>query len=407
MNKKIRDIKPEIVFIIIGLIFGTSFLLINPIFEVPDEPTHYLKSVQLSEGHVLTEKSKVFVDLYSPVPYIVSASVIFIGNLFNLSGLVLFYLGRLANLFFYILIVFMAIKFTPVMKWVFLLLGLMPMTLYEAGSFSADGFSIAISFLLIAFFFKLSFDDKITVIDRKDIFIIFILGIMLGLSKQVYILLLLLFFIIPAYKFESKKKMYINFFRISLSCILIMMGWLVLVKGVYVPISSQVSAQGQIFFILSNPIAFLAAFLNTISLHLQYYFVSFVGTFGWVDTGLDTPLPNILIYAYLIVLILVSLLDKDDLNINLNQKFISLITLLITFVSIFTSEYLLWTVVGHSTIDGIYGRYFIPIAPLFFLLLYNKKIEYDLKAKNWAIIIFISIVLSISLFMILKRFYIF
>ncbi len=406
MNKKISDIKPEIVFIIIGLIFGTSFLLINPILEVPDEPAHYLKSVQLSEGHILTGKSKVFVDLYSPVPYIVSASIIFVGKLFNLSALVLFYLGRLGNLLFYISIVYMAIKFTPVMKWVFLLLGLMPMTLYEAASFSADSFSIAISFLLIAFFFKLSFDDKKTVINHRDLLIIFILGVLLGLSKQVYILLLLLFFIIPVYKFGSKKKLITNFFRISLPAILIMMGWLVLIKGVYVPISSQVSPQSQISFILSNPILFVSAFLYTISGHFQYYLVSFVGTFGWANTSLDTQLPNILVYAYLIVLILVSLLDKDDLHINLNQKFISLIILLITFISIFTSEYLLWTVVGHSTIDGIYGRYFIPIAPLFFLLLYNKKTEYNLKGKNWAIIIFILIVLLISLFTIIKSIYI-
>lgn len=418
MNERIKYIKPEIALLVIGLFFGIAFLLSSPLLMIPDEPTHFLKSVALSNGHIILEKSNIFVDLYSPIPYIAPASAIFIGKLFNFSKVVLIYLGRLANLLLYIIIVYTAIRLTPVMKWVFLLLALTPMTLYEAASLSADGFTIAISFLSIALFFKLAFDDKKDEIKHKDILIIFILGSMLVLSKPIYVLLLLLFFIIPVYKFENKKMMYLNFLRILLPIIIIFMGWNLMVMGVYVPVSVHVSPINQILFILSNPIAFISSFLNTIVQNFQYYLITFIGTFGWVDTGLDTSLPNILVYTYLIILILVSLLDKSDLSIKLNmldkdnlkiklnQKVISLITLSIIFISIFTLEYILWTVVGKSTIDGVYGRYFIPIAPLFFVLLYNKKTKYNLKGKNWAIIIFALIVLTISLFLIVKRFHI-
>ncbi|EKQ52699.1 MAG: putative membrane protein [Methanobacterium sp. Maddingley MBC34] len=403
---KFNNVKPEIVFLILCLIFGIGFLLATPHFQVPDEPEHLLKSVHLSEGQIIPEKSKVFAAFYPPIPYIASASVMFIGNLFNFSPRDLIYPGRFVNLILYALIVYLAIRLTPVHKWVFTLLALMPMTLYEAASLSADSFTIAISFLLIAIFFKLAFDDTKKEVNMNDILILFVLGLMIALSKQIYIVLLLLFFSIPLYKFENRKKMFLIIGSVSLPLILIIEGWSFLVQGAYVPISDQVSVHSQIFFILSNPIAFLQVFSNTISHNFNYYLVSFVGTFGWIDTHLDTPLPNILVYIYMIVLILGSLIDNNEFNVNLKQKLVSLVTLSLTFISIFVLEYIAWTTVGNNIIEGVYGRYFIPIAPLFFLLFYNKKFKFDNNRLSIVIICFIVFILLISLFMIIKRFYI-
>jgi uncharacterized membrane protein len=38
--------------------------------------------------------------------------------------------------------------------------------------------------------------------------------------------------------------------------------------------------------------------------------------------------------------------------------------------------YLSWTPTAYERVAGIQGRYFIPVAPLFFLLFYNRK-------RNW------------------------
>jgi uncharacterized membrane protein len=406
MKCQIQEIKPERVFLITCLIFGIGFAVATPPFQVPDEPDHILKSVHLSEGQIIPEKSKVFAALYPPIPYIASASVMFIGKLLNFSPLDLIYPARLVNLFLYTLIVYMAIKLIPVHKWVLLLLALMPMTLYEAASLSADSFTIAISFLLIAVFFKFAFDDEKREMNTQDIFILFVLGLMIALSKQIYIILLLLFFRVPVYKFKNyKKKMFSIFLSISVPLLLVIECWGFLVQGAFVPISDQISVQGQILFILSNPIVFLETFLNTLFQNTQYYLVSFVGTFGWLDTRLDTPLPAILVYSYLIVSFLVSLIDNNNFNVNLKQKLVSFTTFALSFISIFVLEYIAWNAVGNYIIEGIYGRYFTPIMPLFFLLFYNKKFKFHSNKLNILIIIFIMIILSISLFMIIKRFH--
>jgi uncharacterized membrane protein len=97
-------LKPEMIFLIIGLIFGIVIALINPMFKVPDEPSHYLKVINLAQGHIFVEKSMVFVDLYSPIPYIIPTLSVLIGKLFGLSNIVVFYLGRLSNFVFYLFI---------------------------------------------------------------------------------------------------------------------------------------------------------------------------------------------------------------------------------------------------------------------------------------------------------------
>lgn len=385
-------LKPEIIFLIIGLIFGIAIALINPIFHVPDEPSHYLKVINLSQGHIFEEQSKIFVDLYSPVPYIIPTLTVLIGKLFGLSNIVIFYLGRLANLFFYVFVIFVAIKYTPILKWVFVLLALMPMALYQAASFSSDGFNIAISLLLIAFILKLAFDDKISKVHRNHLLFIFILGILLALSKEIYLLLLLLVLIIPNNKFKSLNYKYTWFFIIFTFSIVTALLWSLQVKGIYVPVSPEVYPQKQLMFISTHLVSFIGIFIFTLSQNAMYYITTSVGAFGWQGIGSYTTLPTVLVYIYIIFLLIIALTDNSEVNLDLNQKVLSMVVFLFCFVSIFVLEYLTWNNVGNSFIDGVYGRYFIPIAPLLFLTLYNNRIP-NFKEKNILVPIFIIIIL--------------
>jgi len=403
MNIKYPALKPEIIFLIIGLTFGISIALLNPMFEVPDEPAHYLKVANLANGHIFVEKSKVFVDLYSPIPYFIPTIAVLIGKLLGLTNIVLFYIGRLVNLFFYSFIIYLAIKYTPILKWVFMLLALMPMALYEAASYSSDGFNIAISLLLIAFILKLAFDDKICRVNKNHLLFLLMLGMLLALSKEIYVLLLLLVLIIPQNKFYNRNK-YVWGFIIFIFSILTALLWSLLVTGIYVPISINVNPHVQLVFILTHILSFFGIFIYTISHYLLYYLTTFVGSFGWKDIGLDTPLPPILVYIYIIFLFFIALTDKSDVNVNLNQKLFSMMVFLLNLVSIFILEYLTWNAVGNNIIEGVYGRYFIPIVPLLFLAVYNNCIP-NFKQKNIAVPIFTIVMLFISVFMIYNRFY--
>ena len=421
MNR-IKSLNPQYVFIVLGLIYGIAFLVLIPPFQVPDEYEHFYKSWDLSNGNLVPEKignkagvsvpesvkimtdntyqkwkyyilnnqsmdmgylltlplkssTNVFVDIskyavvtYSPLPYLASALSITLGKLFDLSPLILLYLGRFGNLLLWLLIIFLAIRITPVFKWGFLAIALMPMTLFQAASLSADGTAISLSFLTIAIFLKLALDDNIKKITPKHILIIISIGLLLGLAKMPYIMLILLFFLIPSKKFKSRTKMFQIFGLTFLLAVLIIAFWNFMVNGLYMPLDPGISIKDQLLYILHYPIDFIQTMLNTSSQYAGELPFIVVGNWAYANS----PIPNLIYYMYFFIILLVAAFDKGSFKISLKQRYIILGLFLLIAGTIFVLEYLTWTYTGAQVIHGIQGRYLIPILPLLFLTLYEK-----------------------------------
>lgn len=232
----------------------------------------------------LSPDNKSFVEfpntaLYTPLPYLPQAFGIALGRIFNFSPLILVYIGRIFNLFAWIFLVYLAIKTTPISKWLIFLLALTPMSLFQASSLSADAFTNGVAFLLIALFLLYSF-DKAKTIKRVDILIIFLLSLLLSL----------------------------------------------------------------------------------------------------VD-------------------------NQKGIAIHFKEKVLMAMVLFSTMILISTMMYLTWTPVGGNIIEGIQGRYFIPVAPLFFLLFYNKKISFKIQRFSLVIMYCSLLTLSFTLFVLFRRYY--
>jgi uncharacterized membrane protein len=143
--------------------------------------------------------------LYSPAPYLPQAVGILAGRLAGTSPLVIFYLGRFANLAAWIALMYLALRTVPLFKWVFFMLALAPITLFLASSLSADGLTNALAFLLTAVFLHSAYQRQDPV-SRGELVVLLALGILLALSKQAYVSLMGLFLLIPAARFESLKQ---------------------------------------------------------------------------------------------------------------------------------------------------------------------------------------------------------
>jgi len=474
MKNKTFHIKPQTIFLIIGLIYGLSFVFVTPpLLLVDNEGEHFDKALYLSDGFVIPEisdhhagyfvgkgaydlevkfytlrnnhekihlndilqltsqtlnqENKVFTDTdptpptpvtavsfcaiitYSPVPYIASAFAIIMGKIFGLSPIILMYIGRLANLLVLIFLIYMSIKITPVHKWVFLMLALMPMTLLQGASLSADSLTIGLSFLMIAIFIHFCYENEETRINKLDLCGIFVVMLLLGLSKQTYLFLIFLFFLIPSKKFGSKRRMMLLFSLIFLPIFIVSVLWYLAVNVYYIPTYPHVSISDQTSFILSNPLYFFNAMMNTILNFnsLSNITTSFIGNFGW-DSGI---LPEWLIEIYFILyfslLTLTSIVDHNRIVIKFKEKLIILVTFLFIFVLISASMYITATPLGQDSIRAIAGRYLIPIAPLFFLLFYNNKLKLDI-GNGYYIIVIGTIIFSLSLtiYLLIKNFYV-
>lgn len=473
MKNRTFLIKPQTIFLIIGLIYGLSFVFITPpLLLVDNEGEHFDKALYLSDGFVipqisdhhagyfvgkgaydlelkfytirnnhekihlsdilqftsqtLDQENKVFTDTdptpptpvtsvsfcaiitYSPVPYIASAFAIILGKILSLSPIILMYIGRLANLLVLIFLIYMSIKITPVHKWVFLMLALMPMTLLQGASLSADSLTIGLSFLVVAMFLHFCYENGESKINKMDLGIIFVLMLLLGLSKQTYFFLIFLFFLIPSKKFGSKRRMTLLFCIIFLPILIVSIFWYLTVNVYYIPTYPHVSIPDQTSLILSNPLYFFEAIMNTILNFnsLSNIITTFIGNFGW-DSGI---LPEWLIEIYFIlyfsILTLTSIVDNNRIVIKFKEKLILLVTFLFIFILISASMYITATPLGQDSIRALVGRYLIPIAPLFFLLFYNNKLKLDI-GKGYYIVVIGTIIFSLSLtiYLLLKNFY--
>lgn len=451
MNE-ILQVKPEKIFFLIALIYGLSFLVINPPFQVYDEREHFYRAFTISDGQLMPfksgENSGVFISnnvqemtnqfvwlshdpesrlswhdiknnmsttfkgersfaiigsavaTYSPLPYLASSFCMFVGKCFSSSVLFLMYLGRFMNLVLWCFLIYLSIKITPINKWIFLLLALMPMTVYQAASLSADSLTIGLCFLIISIFFRFSLDSA-SEINNKIIFTIFLLALFISMSKPIYMLIIFLFFMIPVNKFKSWKQKLSVFVVISSPIFIMVIAWNLLFKGLVMP-PLGVSTSAQLSYILANPISLFAVFGNT----LFTSFVDIISMFVGQVAFLNGILPSGLIYGYLLILVLVALLENKEIEIRLNQKVVPLFVFLSSSLLIFIVEYITFTPVGQNFIEGIHGRYFIPVAPLLFILFYNKRFNNEFKYLNLIIIIFTLVSLSISLSVLIKRFYI-
>lgn len=450
---------PEKVFISIGLIFGILFLMIVPPFQVPDEPAHFFRAYQISEGKIVAERrgesstggsipkslfdsmiiwsnisfqpetkitkkqffetlnvslkkrEKQFVSfsntaLYSPIPYLPQAIGIALGKAFYLSPVVLMYLGRLTNLLVSLYATFLAIKITPAFKWVFFLLALTPMATFQRASLSSDSFINSISILLIATIISYAFDINKEKIVIRDIVILCLLSILLSLSKQAYFMIPFLCFLIPKSKIGSKTKYFTVCLLLILTSVFAWTSWSLVIKKIYVPLRLDIPTAGeQASFILSHPAKFALILFNDFNINLDGYFKQFVGVLGW----LDTPLPGILYISYAPMLLFIALIDnRPNVIILLKDKLKIFAVLLSSILLVYLLTYLSWTsTLGQEVVEGIQGRYFIPVAPLLFLLFYNRKTSLNIRGEKFnLVIIFYSLfTLVISLCVIINRYY--
>jgi uncharacterized membrane protein len=341
--------------------------------------------------------------LYPPLPYVPQATGIALGRALGLPPIMLMYAGRLLNLACWLFLVYAAIKSTPVLKWGFLLLALTPMNLYIASSLSADSLTIGMAFLLTALFLSHAYSEKET-LGRQDLFLIFVLSIAVSLTKS-YFLLPLLYLVLPPSLFSSKKKYVLFLVLIYTLVITSMASWAYLVKDLNVPVVPGVSAKKQLRLIVGNPLWFLGIVLDTAGASGMHYARSFLGHLGHYG---NLFLPPALMVIHAVMLVFVSLVDSPgNFSIRVKDKFIFLGIFVLSIAVIFAAMYVYSTSLEKPFVDGVQGRYFLPIAPLLLLLLSNRRTTLP-RSSPWlpgAVLSYAVVSLSVTLYVLVSAYY--
>lgn len=403
---------PEHFFLAAGLVFGLLFLVLTPPFQVPDELAHASRAWQISTGRLLhgsprgeipralhqahddfeilkgarqkrnqeTNDARVtpeeLLDLlgpkarrldgesvvtisnafiYFPAAYVPSAAGFLAARLAGLPPVWWIYAGRLCNLAVWLAILFYAIRVAPVFKWELAFLALLPMSLFQGMSVSADSMIFAWAFLLTALVAESLFGEAPPG-GRRMALMLLVVFLLAG-GKQIFALPFFLT-LFGVDRHETRAE----FFRFLL------FGVLVIVLACLWPALNSLpraprghDPRAALDQLLATPLTPLKALARTLLRHGRGLVDQYIGALGW----LDVRLPAWLYGAYAMALVGMGLFlcrVKSRVRPMLRLGALSIFALNVSLTIL--TLFVIWPSREPLVAAGVQGRYFIPIVPV-------------------------------------------
>ena len=415
----VRRICIEKIFVVSMIFWGVFYGVLMPPMTAPDEADHFISSYAISNAvlgeEVMSDTGQIWVraqdnrmydktvtlqtyqyfynnfwqkgsntpSLYSDgeveyremngIMYVPQVIGITLARLFKWGYKPMLFMGRAVNLLFYIVAVFWAIKIAPVGKQMFFVISHFPMVLELVNSYSPDAMLLGVVFLYIAYILYLVYEKD--TIKWYDILIMFLLAIIFIPIKIAYLPIIGICFLIPTKKFT--KKRYFILTLISL-CAASMVPLFVnkfnsyMVEVTTDNIIDWSQTEGFIVAdLLENPGCMINILFNTMMKKSDEYFLGMIGReLGW----LNTHMPVWVIFGFFI-LFLISILrqsDSEEYEIGTWKRVWVTMIYIGTYLLILIAMLFGWTTKEQDFVEGIQGRYFLPILPLCLLMFRNK-----------------------------------
>ena len=433
-------------FLILAIGLGALFIIFLPPGQSPDEITHYRRAYGISEGVlVATEPINELGAIGSPIPidanevitnapergtyaklfswllkpeseeksnqpytnfalynficYLPQTLAALIGKVLGFSTLAIAYLMKIFDFIVWLILTYFAIKLIPKFKTFIAFVALLPITIQEATSLSPDSLAIGLGLFMISYVLYLAHSKK-DLLRKRELIILYVMAILAGLCKIVYFPLALLYLAIPKERFGSKKQKLIHLCAILSLTLLINLSWLSISSGLLIEFNPGVDPKAQVLGVLSDPLKFIMVIFRTIVDQNQLWLNNMLGiTLGSFNFNLSS-LHFLFSFGIFIILIVQR---NETLKITLFSRIIFGMVFVMIVALIFASLYVEWTAYGAGTIDGVQGRYFLPILPLIPIVISRKPSS----LKNPALIsertilsysLFVSIIACVTFF---------
>lgn len=310
--------------------------------------------------------------VYPPVFYLPSGLAILLGKSTHLSVMSTILLARTANALVSILVAASAIFFSRrAAPYLFTIL-LLPMSTFLYGSVTQDGLLIATAAVAGALIARAKFEEReMTQAEWVGCIVALVL---VGTAKPPYTLLAFAFLLAPL----PKRQALIGFLC-TLGICLLWHAWIAAI--VQTPLKRDdvvLNAGGQAHYLATHLWMVVPIALLTIKHSTMGYALQFIGLLGW----LDVPLPK----QYYVVAAVLLVVAFWTLRPGKWTKTHSLGTALwvVTLFSVFLGLYVAYSPVGWQEVDGVQGRYFLPIAA-FLPALYATGKEQSRSLPVWVL----------------------
>jgi uncharacterized membrane protein len=442
----------------IGLLAVLSMVFVTPPFQTPDEAQHYFRAYQVSEGKALAEvhdgmsggtlpsslqvfateflgtnllhasrpvrptplaqtlskpdqplgtSERVFVNFsglsfYSPLAYAGAAAGMAIGRQAGAGPRSLLYMARATNALVALAIFYFALRLLPFGRELVAFIALMPMSMFLYASCSPDAIILSTACLFTAMLLNRMSTGTWS---ARDCAVAVLSAATFCTIKPVYTPMLMLGFLGVFY--TTRRALVIKQQAVVLVvCMAATIAWLRLSSPTMVSIRSDIDVPAQIAFIMNAPFHFLNTIAKTLWWH-HFYYMQFVGRFGWLTITL--PLA-----AYILpgAALLATWGSEQHAHRYRPRIFASygLAIIAMSTLLMMTALYLTWTPVGAIAVEGIQGRYFLPLAPLgalIFLVASGPKKHWDTSTTQAIILCLIVLEAGMSLATLSSRYAVF
>ncbi|PWB53167.1 MAG: hypothetical protein C3F18_07685 [Nitrosomonadales bacterium] len=380
-----------------------GWLALIPPFQVPDEPAHYFKATTLllpdyvngQYGHLSSASAEKLVKLsqfdkivgnpsgkydsalffsiplyptaepffyasalpYTPLPYVGSGLAYQAAQAAGATLQNAFYSMRLGGLLFVAVILWFAYRNSPAVVLVLSPLMAVPMVVNQVIGISADGYSLAVTVLFLAVVHG-------TVQGRSLSLMVLPWVVFAFMSvKPVYFPLLLL---LPYALFKQGKGLKWAYRLAVVVSLLAGLGLqhFYLTHKTANPASTMEAVfqpDKQFQYILNHPLDYAGTLGRTWAINKEHYKASLFGNVGWLDTPASPRLMMAFQWFMLLHLVFTAGYYLRDRRAVLNATAGAVLVVLPSVLLVFTSMYVFWTPLWGDVIEGVQGRYFLPI----------------------------------------------
>ncbi|HEY5853997.1 MAG TPA: DUF2142 domain-containing protein [Aldersonia sp.] len=310
---------------------------------------------------------------YSPLPYLPAALGIRIAESVGLDVGAVSLAARLAGLAVYLAIVGFGLQALRAwrIQWLAFTVAVLPIAVFQAGTVTADTLTNALAIVVSALLVKALFLGS--PLNRIETAALLTSAVALPLCKPSYVLVAMLVVLVPpaALGFGGALRRWLPWAFAAIGA-LAFLAW----TRIAAPTTEgmglmrrqeqwhSVIPADQLAGMVRDPIGFVSTFGQSIARRDQEWFTEFFGELGFSYV----TVPALSIIASLLALVVSVGIAERLVSSHLRTALVA-VAVAASVALIYVALYLSFTPVGYFIIDGVQGRYFVPLAVLAFAVL--------------------------------------
>ena len=313
---------------------------------------------------------------YSIISYFPQTIGLYMGRVLHLNFFCTLYLARIIALLFYLFAGWHMVHIAPAGKLVFAGILLMPMPLMLSSSFSYDMMVIISALAFTACILRLAMGDVSPQMCAETMIWTFIAGAVKGGGNLILLPLVLL--ILKNSKLNRNKCIVLIAFTIIAGLSSILIFDVILPKEALFQFGSVSSGKLRAAFAFKNPMRYLMMTIMAYINSMDQLFINMGGTIlGWGER----VIPDTVIGLMLIITGLSAVSDREVFQFRKKDR---ALMLGIIFLEFFLMPVMLlsWTSPSSTYIEGLQGRYYLPVLPLIYFVCADIKLVNGLYVSD-------------------------